>query len=195
LVASDIQLLNVDDTLPSMDLTVRPEIQGLTVHTGLQCSLCLKIYVAQSSMMKHHQQKHHDIPMPRSWTTVHAQQLNHTLHRSFFPVIPATPANIDPTQVIVNNLHSDMVALDGRPTGHRLDPRLVSPWLKSNRWLELIKGKSVAELRAMVAPLKENEYPSLVSAVQELFIGSEELFELVPELILQRINTPDPVKT
>ncbi|KAG6882658.1 hypothetical protein C0993_009690 [Termitomyces sp. T159_Od127] len=195
LLEQDVQFLGVQDNLPFLDLTLRPELQGLAVHTALQCGACSKVYVAQSAMMQHHQEEHRPAPMPRSWTTVHAQQLNHTLHRSFFPVIPATPANIDPTQVIVNNLHSDMVALDGRPTGHRLDPRLVSPWLKSNRWPELIQGKSVESLRAMIAPLKENEYPTLVPAIQELFIGSEELFELVPELVLQRINTPDPVKT
>ncbi|KAG6882946.1 hypothetical protein C0993_008560 [Termitomyces sp. T159_Od127] len=195
LIEEDVQALGVSNGFPPVDLTPRPEIQGLTVYSAFQCHACSKVYVSQPTMIKHHQEHHKEIPMPPSWNTVYAQQLNHALERSYFPIIPAAPPQVSATEAIVTNLHAAIVALDGRPTGHRLDPRLVSPWLKSNRWPELIQGKSVESLRAMIAPLKENEYPTLVPAIQELFIGSEELFELVPELVLQRINTPDPVKT
>lgn len=198
LLNSDIQLLGVNDDLPALDcLAVRPEIQGLLLHAGLRCSVCNKIYGVQSSIIKHHHEKHHDLPVPRSWTTVDAQQLDHTLHRSFFPVTPASPANVHPTQALIDDLRAAMEASDAssRPADYCLDPRLVSPWLKSNRWLDLIKDRSLEELQGMVAILKKDEFPGLVPAVHQLFLGSEHVFELVPELILQRLNTPDPAKT
>ncbi|KAG6867314.1 hypothetical protein C0993_004588, partial [Termitomyces sp. T159_Od127] len=195
LIARDIELYGVPEHLPSLDLTTRPAFQGLTVHTALQCSLCPKVYVAQSSMVYHHHTEHKGIPVPSSWHSVSAQQLDHTLERSFFPVIPQVTLPLPSGRAILDNIHAAMDRLDGQPAGHRLDPRLVSPWLKSNRWPELVKDRSVTDLRAIVAPLKANEFPLLVPAVHRLFLTSEDMFELVPELVLQRLNTADPVKT
>ncbi|KAG6874821.1 hypothetical protein C0992_006431 [Termitomyces sp. T32_za158] len=195
LIAQDVQLYGLSDQLPSMDLTPRPAFQGLTMHTALKCIACPKIYVARSSMIKHHNIEHKGIPVPSSWPAIHAQQLNHALYKSFFPVIPPAGAPVPHAQAIIDNIEAAMLAIDGKPSGHRLDPRLVSPWLKSNRWLELIKDKPIHELRAMVAPLQPNEFSQLVPAVHRLFQGSEDMFDLVPELILQRLNTPDPAKT
>ncbi|KAG6895835.1 hypothetical protein C0992_012212 [Termitomyces sp. T32_za158] len=194
-IEQDIKQLAIKDQFPSLDFIPRPAIQGLPVHTALQCGSCSKVYVAQSSILKHHHMEHKNIPMPSSWATVAAQQLNNSNQRTYFPVIPALSTHTSHAQEIVNQLQAAMQTLDGQPTGHRLDPRLVSPWLKSNRWLELIKDKPIDELRASVAPLKKDEFSLLVAAVQKLYFGSEDMFDLVPELVLQRLNTPDPVKT
>ncbi|KAG6893968.1 hypothetical protein C0992_008005 [Termitomyces sp. T32_za158] len=195
LIKQDVQQLAIDDQLPSLDSNPRPAFQGLTVHTAFQCSACLKVYAAKSSITTHHYMEHKTIPIPSSWTMVSAQQLNNSNHRIYFPVIPAPSTPTSHSQMIVNQMQADMETLDGQPTGHRLDPRLVSPWLKSNRWLDLIKDKPIDELRASVAPLKKDEFPLLVSAVRRLYFASEDMFDLVPELVLQRLNTPDPVKT
>ncbi|KAG6875743.1 hypothetical protein C0993_007625, partial [Termitomyces sp. T159_Od127] len=195
LLARDIDALGVDDELPTLDQSLRPEVQGLALHTGLQCDLCPKIYVSPASMLKHCHTEHEGSALPSSWPVVFAQQLDHSLHRSYFPVSPAAVPQRSPVERIVDDLRAAMESLDGKPTGNRLDARLVSPWLKSNRWPELIKDKSIGELRAAVSPLKANEFPLLVPAVHRLFLGSEDMFDLVPELILQRLNTPDPLKT
>ncbi|KAG5335205.1 hypothetical protein C0989_001870 [Termitomyces sp. Mn162] len=194
LVDEDLALLMLSPQLPLMDTAIRDEILGLSVHSAWQCNLCNKVYGAQSSMLKHHNMEHNTMPVPTTWTQVYAQRLNHTLHRSFFPITPALQPIKQPAQIIIHELRSRMEALDGKPTGHRLDPRLLSPWLKSNRWSELIKNHSIDELLALVAPVKTTEFPRLVEAVHSLFLGSEDMFSFIPELILQRLNSPDPAK-
>lgn len=101
------------------------------------------------------------------------------------------------TQALVDNLHAAIVALDSssRPADHHFNSRLVSLWLKSNKWLNLIKDRSLKKLHDMVAQLKEDELSGLVLTVHWLFLGLENMFELMPELILQCLNTLDPVKT
>jgi len=46
-----------------------------------------------------------------------------------------------------------------------------------------------------VAIPKKDEFPGLKDVVENLFESGLEMIDNCPELVLQRLNTPDPAKT
>jgi hypothetical protein len=79
-----------------------------------------------------------------------------------------------------------------------LDERLVTPWLMTTRWHKYVSSSfwDVESLRRMVAIPKDNDdlIPGLRSAVNRYFQETLDLLESTDELVLQRLNSPDPIK-
>ncbi|KAG6834398.1 hypothetical protein H0H93_009911, partial [Arthromyces matolae] len=183
---------DISAALPQLGTEIRTQIQGLSLHDGLQCQLCDKVFTGHGSMHKHHHLEHKGLAMPSSWPKVHAQHLDNALNRSFFPV-HYTPAQMTSTELIIKDINEGMATTNVATAAP--DARMVSPWLKSTLWLDLIKGKSITGLIQLVAPLAKGELPGLTEGVHELFVKSGDIFNHVPELIRQRLNTADPAKT
>ncbi|KAG6814933.1 hypothetical protein H0H93_011613 [Arthromyces matolae] len=183
---------NIPSELPQLGIEIRAQVQGLSLHDGLQCQVCQKIYGSYGSIHQHHHEQHKGEAMPSSWPKVHAQRLDNALNRSLFPV-QYTPVPMTSTELIIKNINEGMATTNVATAAP--DARMVSPWLKSTLWLDLITGKSITGLIQLVAPLAKGELPGLTEGVHELFVKSGDIFNHVPELIRQRLNTADPAKT
>ncbi|KAG6819317.1 hypothetical protein H0H93_012993 [Arthromyces matolae] len=188
--------LSVGLELPAMETAVkRPEIDGLTTYPGIQCQQCMQCFRSQASILIHHRTQHQGVPLPPTWTKVHVQQLNRSNQKSFFPVqlkqqhVPNKTDEIIQSLRTKHNLQITSGSLDDS------DLRLLSPWLKSTRWTELIKDHNITELRNLVALPKKNEFPGLKDVLTHLMFVAEEGFDKLPVLVLQRLNSPDPAKS
>lgn len=108
--------------------------------------------------------------------------------------MPHATVSALPNEVIIQNLRSNqMLSADAGPHSDT-DPRLISPWLRTTRWNELIQGKDIGKLRDLVKPVTGNEFPGLVESIHSVFEASTELLSIMPELFLKRLNTPEPEK-
>lgn len=173
-------------------------INGIKIHDGHRCGHCRTVMGQISTIVKHHRLHHPNHPMPSSWKAVKAQQWNLNEHKSYFEVvIEKPPHDIQSPQSIIDtlrNAHGVQETYEMTQEEENIDPRLFSPWLKSTGWHDLINGKDLQKLRDLVEPPKGDEFPGLADAVQHLFTGASELIDLLPELVLQTLNSPDPVK-
>lgn len=191
-VISEIDGLLVQ--LPTFDSELKPFYQGLTIYDGLLCPVCNKIYISKASIKTHHYQAHPDTPIPQNWQDVKAQQLNTSDHKSFFRIeLPDSPP-IDSIDNIIKYLHNVQKTYHPHPTGKRLDPRVISPFLQSTGWLHILEGRSVSSLIQLASIPQKAQFPRLAEAVYQLFDSAEPLFSRFPELILQRLVSHDPVK-
>ncbi|KAG6819759.1 hypothetical protein H0H93_008917 [Arthromyces matolae] len=168
--------LDLASSIPVMSLDPVPEILGLDV-------------------VQHYQKHHPGLTMPKSLPLVPAQRLDNRFSSTWFPVIPALTQGPTDTVKIVGELRAAQELLQTRPTGRTLDPRLESPWLKSTHWRDLIAGQQVSELIAFASLPGKDEFPRLAECLKELMLASSNLLDVVPELTLQHLNTPDPSKT
>jgi hypothetical protein len=77
-----------------------------------------------------------------------------------------------------------------------LDGRMVSPWLLTTRWHEHMAGKDIQQLCSLVAlPKNEDAFiPGLRDAVEAYYEEAITLLDKTGELVLQRLNSPDPTK-
>ncbi|KAI6009128.1 hypothetical protein EDC04DRAFT_2964128 [Pisolithus marmoratus] len=78
-----------------------------------------------------------------------------------------------------------------------LDGRMVSPWLLTTRWHEHMAGKDIKKLCSLVALPKNNDgdIPGLRDAVEAYYEKALSLLDKTGELVLQRLNSPDPMKS
>lgn len=76
------------------------------------------------------------------------------------------------------------------------EKRMVSPWLLTTKWHEHVAGHDVATLRKLVEFPKVDDpiMPKIAHGVETYFDGALRLLEVTDELILQRLNSPDPLK-
>ncbi|KIK10396.1 hypothetical protein PISMIDRAFT_20449, partial [Pisolithus microcarpus 441] len=81
------------------------------------------------------------------------------------------------------------------------DGRLITPWLLTTRWNEWAKWfkKPTEELRALVSLPQsslpdEEHYKPLSEIIQLYFEDALALIDTTDELVLQRLNSPDPSK-
>ncbi|KAG2063025.1 hypothetical protein BDR04DRAFT_953732, partial [Suillus decipiens] len=76
------------------------------------------------------------------------------------------------------------------------DNRMVSPWLLSTKWHEHTAGHDPATLRKLVEIPKADDpiMPDLTYAVEQYFESALVILDTTEELILQRLNSPDPLK-
>jgi hypothetical protein len=72
--------------------------------------------------------------------------------------------------------------------------RMISPWLMRVGWHLYVKEHDAQQLCDLVAMPKAPEFPGLQTAIQQYFERATALIEQTDELVLQRLNTADPVK-
>lgn len=186
--------LEVLPDLPTLGHGPYHAFQGLATHHVLLCSHCSKTYKTEGSITWHHKTEHNHIPIPRTWTRGLGQQLDRGGHKTYFTIYPPPQNPNKSHQDIITDLRKRQLELDGTVEGERLDPRLLSPWLKSTKWLDLIARKDTTVLRSLAAIPQQGEFPNLNKIVAAYYAEIRQYFELLPELVLQRLHSPDPSK-
>jgi hypothetical protein len=130
------------------------------------------------------------------WPQVLIQQLDKQTSNTFFRVEPWNKPEAMPHEIYLKTLEESLEA-DRKVKGGEEDmnSRQISPWLLTTRWHKHIAGYDPRELRQLVANPKRNEFPGLHNAIDHLFKVGLTTMDSCPELVLQRLNTPDPAKT
>ncbi|KAI6100651.1 hypothetical protein F5141DRAFT_1066224 [Pisolithus sp. B1] len=183
--------------IPSNIAGPRPIVHGLKVHDGVACSMCKFVSRSGERLRKHHSQHHATMPRPslqrpckiqqlrqgagegQTFWEVEGTQTRPTLHQS---LVDSLLKELEPTLQVVQ------IPLDGR---------MVSPWLLTTRWHEHMAGKDIKQLCSLVALPKNNDgdIPGLRDAVEAYYEEALSLLDRTGELVLQRLNSPDPTKS
>ncbi|KAG6814735.1 hypothetical protein H0H93_012440, partial [Arthromyces matolae] len=178
--------------LPILGPLTIPYVQGLSLFDGLQCGHCHVVRINQDSLKRHYTSDHPQLPF--AFTSVQAQRLNNSDCRNYFSVsVPTQVLTKDPNQMIsaLRDIYSKMLSVPSSTT----DSRLLSPWLHSTHWHDLLLTAPASALVQYASFPKDDEIPGLAEAVHHLFSTGYPLFNQAPELVLQRLVSPDPVKS
>jgi hypothetical protein len=197
LLAEACQRLGAASELPYMfGLGIKQQYAGLAVYDGIGCTHCQYCCLSRENMRKHFQRCHPEHRLGTFWPHVTVQQLDKQRNNAFFRVEPWDKSESMPDDIYLKNLEESMGA-DKMEKGAEGDvnARQVSPWLLTTRWHEHIAGYDPGELKQLVAVPKKDEFPGLHDAIQYLFQVGLDMVNSSPELVLQRLNTPDPAKT
>ncbi|KAI6038201.1 hypothetical protein EDC04DRAFT_2604193 [Pisolithus marmoratus] len=150
-------------------------------------------------LQKHHAQQHPNMPKPTSWRPCKIQQLGPGPgHVQSFWEVERIQDGSGPTlhQALVESLLKEL-----EPTLQviqtPLDGRMVSPWLLTTQWHEHMAGKDIKQLCSLVTLPKNNDgdIPGLRDAVEAYYEEALTLLDRTGELVLQRLNSPDPMKS
>jgi hypothetical protein len=175
-----------------------PSIDGLPVgHGFIECPHCLRIY-GKDGLRAHTSREHSGMPKthPKFLRHVHVQQLNRGSHKKYFEVFPPNP----PRRTIQS---ADLVSLLRKErdltidsyTPEKLDARVVTPWLRAVQWHEHIQAFPTNKLRDLVEmPSTRDPLYGLKEGVLNLFHTAYRIIPKTDLLILQRLNTDDPLK-
>jgi hypothetical protein len=153
---------------------------------------------------------HSDIQMPHTWRVCKAQRFKkggEGIVKSFWEVTNSgieeekeegeeeEKGEKESIQALIQSIMKEI-----EPTLQVLqipqDNREISPWLLTTRWHEHIAGLESSHLCKLVCLPKDNEadMPKLKENVKAYFEEALELLPTTDELILKRLNSPDPVK-
>ncbi|TFY50993.1 hypothetical protein EVG20_g11219, partial [Dentipellis fragilis] len=184
---------------PAMGYGPRPQILGLAVHQGFACSLCDASFSTQGSIEYHHHTKHQGIPCPTHFAQVSVQRLSKAggSSSSYFKVQQPTPPSQLHAQKVIQTLRQQIAESEAATTNSAVinDERLLSPWLRTTRWHEYILNEDVDMLRSLVKAVKTPENQVLQTAVMSLLQTGVNLIPRSRDLVLQYLNSPDPVKS
>ncbi|KAF9230085.1 hypothetical protein BU15DRAFT_84071 [Melanogaster broomeanus] len=197
---------NVAEDLPVIIEGPRDMVAGLSTHDALGCDHCHQVYTVAKKMQRHHSNIHSNIPKPRIWRECKAQcmhSMGSGIHRVLWEV--KTSGHIAEHQSS-KELLVEALLMEAREelkvsqtASATSDERMVTPWLRTTRWHEYVSSSTwdVETLRRMVAVPKDNDdiIPGLRSAVQTYFQEALDLLDSTDELVLQRLNSPDPLKS
>ena len=168
--------------------------KGLKVQDGLACGLCSYVCSSKNTMGNHHRQEHATMDSPREWAPCKIQQLNRGLNRQYWRVSGDDEVFCDHQEVIdrMRKEMAEVTVVEQVPQ----ESRMVSPWLLTTKWHEHVAGHDISMLRKLVEIPKADDpdMPHLQEAVEEYFRHAQTLLEVTDELILQRLNSPDPIK-
>ncbi|KAI6107256.1 hypothetical protein EDD17DRAFT_1477604 [Pisolithus thermaeus] len=198
-----VSQLRVATSLPTVS-GPRSEVHGLALFDALACNFCTTVYTKHKNMREHHGKKHPDMPIPQNWRSCKAQRIKVEglgMVRQLWEVTSDAGKGEDSREKVLvdkllkelgEQLHAVQVPTDGR---------LITPWLLTTRWNEWAKWlkKPTEELRALVAlprssTAEEEHYKMLPECIQLYFEEALALIDTTDELVLQRLNSPDPAK-
>ncbi|KAI6043205.1 hypothetical protein EDC04DRAFT_2600382 [Pisolithus marmoratus] len=169
--------------------------QHLTKMHGTQSRYKDDLFKLAISALK----QHPNMPKPTSWWHCKIQQLGPGPgHVQSFWEVESIQDGSGPTlhQSLVDSLLKEL-----EPTRQviqtPLDGRMVSPWLLTTQWHEHMAGKDIKKLCSLVALPKNNDgdIPGLRDAVEAYYEEALSLLDRTGELVLQRLNSPDPMKS
>ena len=194
--------VEVMDALPEPLLSMQgvPPFKGLKVWDGFACQICPQVYQHQQSLHDHHMAKH-EKPCPTSWPACKMQQLNHGgAHlRTMWRVHdhPSMTSTSNDMTDIFGALREELDQ-DVTEESRMVDERTVSLWLRTTKWHTHVAGYDVKMLCKLVEmPGREDDdphAPGIKGVVREYFEQATTLLEQTDELVLQRLNSPDPLK-
>jgi hypothetical protein len=168
--------------------------RGLKVYDGIACDACTFVCGSKDWMRKHHQTEHSSLILPKQWSSCKMQQLNKGGNKRFWQVANDKEPLHD-YQEVIERLRREMKEVT-RVEQIPQEKRMVSPWLMTTKWHEHVAGHDISMLRKLVEIPKADDatMPHLQQAVEAYFRHAQTLLEVTDELILQRLNSPDPVK-
>ena len=204
LLTTIMQDLKVVATLPVNIQGPRSPLKGLLIEDALSCDACSSLYTTREAMRKHHSAEHQTIPTPKTWRACKAQRLckgGIGTHRILWEVdIPERPEMEDPQEKLVEQFMKE-IERDLTPvTTETLDARAISPWLLATHWHERIIPRTTRdEVKAwqsqIALPTKDDAWLcGLREAMHNYFEEALELVNRTDDLVLQRLNSPDPSK-
>ena len=177
-------------------------IDGLSLFVDyVKCPECDNIY-SRDSLRMHYSRSHSDMGncKPNSLPGLFAQQLDQGANKKLFHVIPhsATPNDSFPslsTDDVLQNFRTrrNNLILEYYPKD--IDARAVSPWLLFTGWhihIQPYKANQLCKLVSM--PRGEGRLDKLSNAVQSLFKHAYHIITVTNTLVLQKLNTTDPIK-
>ncbi|KAI6155874.1 hypothetical protein BKA82DRAFT_4011284 [Pisolithus tinctorius] len=186
--------------LPATITGPRSLVHGLKVHNGLACNHCPFLSRSEERLRKHHSKDHPSIPRPRAWRACQIQHLKESSGdlQVFWEV---ENAGVDTQQTLQEDLVNSflkelepMLEVIQTP----LDGRMVNPWLLTTRWHEHVAGQNIRQLCSLVSlpKAKDGDIPAeLRDAVDAYYQQALSLLNCTEELVLQRLNSPDPTKS
>jgi hypothetical protein len=184
------------DELPAVEGDEhQPQFAGLAIYDGIACRHCDYVCISQATMGKHHLAKHRTMGSVTSWPRVKVQQLDKQAHKTFFQVTPWDQMDVVSDDVYLENLKELMEMAEREYADGEQDARQISPWLLSTRWHEHIEGYDTKELMDLAKVPSKDEFPGLHAGLEHLFALALEAVDELPELVLQKLNTPDAAKT
>ncbi|KAH9828612.1 uncharacterized protein C8Q71DRAFT_719204, partial [Rhodofomes roseus] len=200
LIPYDATLL--DEECTTLDLAVLPSlggkdpieaIAGLRIHQGMACSACPKVAQSSEWLRVHFSQVHTGQTKPKEWRTCTMQHLSDVPpFHAWFEVASPQPASNSTSpllQFIQKMTESTNILVQPQ------DSREISPWLLSTHWHEHTAPFSPSQLRHLVLAPSANEFPSLFKTVESYFMDCVGLIEGTDLLVLQKLNTDDPLKS
>ncbi|KAG2110465.1 hypothetical protein BD769DRAFT_1674624 [Suillus cothurnatus] len=188
--------MKIASTLPPSVIggKYRTAYRGLRIHDGLACDSCAFACSTRDWMAKHHRNTHPTIALPKQWLPCKMQQLNRGSNKRFWRIAGDDDVACDHQEIIdrMRKEMADVVRVEQVPQ----EKRMVSPWLLTTKWHEHVAGHDVATLRKLVEFPKANDIfmPNIAHWVEAYFESALRLLEVTDELILQRLNSPDPLK-
>jgi hypothetical protein len=122
------------------------------------------------------------------------QQLNKGAYKQFWRVAEGKEVYCD-DQEAIDRMRKEMAEVT-RVEQIPQEKRMVNPWLLTTKWHEHVAGHEVATLRKLVEIPKVDDpiMPDIAKAVETYFESALVLLETTDELILQRLNSFDPLK-
>ena len=189
--------LGLTDSLPTGITGPKAIVHGLAICDALACQHCPTVMSKYNNIRQHHTQNHHNQPVPSSWRSCKAQRMKAEgagSQRTFWEVIVPRTTGSDPiTEQLMNSLKKQLNNVQV-PTDHRL----ITPWLRMTRWHEYVAGSgfTIDWLRQsiMLPQRDEIDCKDIHGIMERYFKQALELIDTTDELVLQRINSPDPLK-
>ena len=189
-----LESLEVSDKLPTPPAVgVYPEVVGLAISQGLSCKHCDKALGTKRSMGEHHREHHVGVPMPKSWESCDLQQYHPHHAKTMFQILRRGSGKATWVDDMIQDIRESMSKVT-QVTPQERNARAISPWLLATKWDKHIAGFPVEELRSLIATPKEREFPGLIRCVRDYFERATDLIDHTDELVLQRLNSPDPTK-
>ncbi|KAI6139187.1 hypothetical protein BKA82DRAFT_4365200 [Pisolithus tinctorius] len=178
--------LEVKEQLPTGITGPRTIVHGLKVFEAMACSHCDFLSRSTEHLRKHHSKEHPMEPRPRHWRACKVQHLKESsgVLQTFWEVKDDEERQSQPTaqQALVDSLLKEL-----EPTLEVVQTPLDG---------RMVAGKNVKLLRSWVALPKDNDgdIPGLKLAVQAYYRKALSLLDHTHELVLKRLNSPDPTK-
>ncbi|KAA1479881.1 hypothetical protein DENSPDRAFT_902459, partial [Dentipellis sp. KUC8613] len=175
------------------------EIAGLTVHQGFPCNHCDASFGTRRNIEFHYYEKHKGISCPSNITTVPVQQLQKGAgsSSSYFKIHQTKESYQLHIENIISGLRHDIRTKQDEAANSIIlnDERLLSPWLRTTRWHEYVLNEDVNMLRSLVKAVKTPENQILQASVLHLLQTGVDLIPCTRDLVLQYLNSPDPIKS
>ena len=149
--------------IPELPSSVDEAIDGLSTTDGYLCPICSNICFTHESLKTHMRQKHKGDPYPSKTDTVSIQQIKKGIQNRMIRVEKKKEESVGrfTEDNILSQVERAIAASPAESLAPSDDPRNFCLWLRHIRWQDLIEGKDVAEMMALVAHPKPEEFPRL----------------------------------
>jgi len=188
---SILEYFGIRGDLPPITEGNHPEIEGLHVLDGFFCSICKASFPEDGAVNRHAAKAHpsqvHHLSPPQNCCTL-VQRLKQGRGLLYFSVIPKQDLPEPGSVEAILDALAPYIPTSNPTLVKSSDLRNICPWLCEVRWQDFTIDKSVSELRVLAVHLTEPELAWLTLIVSEAVRYACTLFDLTPELILQKIH-------